>query len=75
MGCCMCGGNTLSQTINYEERRAGKLYSFIEVPALVCESCGDITFSAKTMKRMDEVIKERKKPDKYEQVPVFSMAA
>ncbi len=75
MGCPMCGGKTSPQTISYEERREGKLYSFIDVPALVCNCCGDITLSAETMKKMDEAIKKHKKPDKYEQVPVFSLVA
>ena len=75
MGCPMCGGKTSPQTINYEERRDGNLYSFIDVQALICDSCGDITLSAETMRKMDKAIKKHMKPDKYEQVPVFSLAA
>ncbi len=75
MGCPMCGGKTSPQTINYEERRKGKLYSFVDVPALVCICCGDIILNAETMRKMDEAIKKNKKPEKYEQVPVFSLAA
>ena len=75
MGCPMCGGKTLPQIINYEERREGKLYSFIDVPSLVCDSCGDVILSAETMRKMDEAIKKHREPDKYEQVPVFSLAA
>jgi len=75
MGCPMCGGVTSPQTINYEERREGKLYSFVDVPALVCDCCGDITFSAEVMRKMDEAVDKHKQPDKYEQVPVFSLAA
>ena len=69
----MCGGKT--RIINYEERREGKLYSFIDIPALVCDCCGDITLKADTMRKMDEAIERHKKPDKYERVPVFSLAA
>jgi len=75
MGCPMCGGKASDQTVNYEEWREGKLYSFINVPALVCDCCGDITFNAKIMKKMDEAIQKHKQPDRYEQVPVFSLAA
>ena len=73
MNCTLCGGKTKRQIITYEARWGKKLYSFKDVPALVCESCGDISFSHQVMKEIDRIIKKHEKPKRYEKVPIFSL--
>jgi YgiT-type zinc finger domain-containing protein len=73
MKCPLCGGEFKHQIITYEARWGKKLYSFKEVPALVCESCGDISFSHEAMKKIDRIIKKHEKPEGYEKVPIFSL--
>jgi len=41
----------------------------------VCLQCGHIWLSAETTQAMDEIIRTQPPPRKYEQVPVFSLAA
>ena len=73
MKCALCGGESKQQVITYEARWGKKLYSFKDVPALICESCGDISFSHRVMQEIDRIIKQHEKPEGYERVPVFSL--
>lgn len=70
---CFSGGKSKEQIINYEARWGKKLYSFKDVPALVCESCGDISFSHQVTKEIDRIIKKYEKPQSYEKVPVLCL--
>jgi len=71
MRCSLCGGELKEKIISYEVHFKEELYSFEDVPALVCESCGDVSFSSVVAKEMDRIIKE--KPEKFQKVPVFSL--
>lgn len=73
MRCSLCGGELKEKIISYEVHFKEKLYGFEDVPALVCESCGDISFSSAVAKEMDRIIKGKGKPEKYQKVPVFSL--
>jgi len=73
MRCPLCGGKFKEEIISYEVHFKEELYSFVDVPALVCESCGDISFSSAVAKEMDRIIKGKGKPEKYQKVPVFSL--
>lgn len=75
MKCSLCGGKCKEQIINYEAHFGEELYSFKNVPAWVCESCGDISFSSAVAEEMDRIIKEKRRPEKYQRVPVFSLAS
>jgi len=40
--CAVCGGKLAATTIAHEERRGDKFYLFQNVPAQVCERCGEV---------------------------------
>ena len=72
--CAECGGTLERKTINYTHPWGEELYRFENVPALVCVQCGHVWLSAKTSQLMDQVVRKRQKPKKYQKVPVFSVA-
>jgi len=74
MKCPVCGGKFKKQTITHEEWWDGSLYVFKDVPALVCESCGDISFTDEVSEAMDRLIQSEEEPEEYlTKVPVFSL--
>jgi hypothetical protein len=49
------------------------LYEFENVPALVCRQCGEVYLPAEVTQRIDSIIQEHPEPQRYHQVPVFSL--
>jgi YgiT-type zinc finger domain-containing protein len=74
MKCPECGGEFVRQKINYEQRWKERLYSFEDVPALVCSQCDNSYLEPKTATTIDKIILEHKKPAKYISVPTFSLS-
>ncbi len=70
--CAICGGAFEEKTITYTARWGEDLYTFENVPALVCVQSGHEWFSAETSQRIDRAIQKQQKPKKYDKVPVFS---
>ncbi|MFQ5853446.1 MAG: type II toxin-antitoxin system MqsA family antitoxin [Candidatus Binatia bacterium] len=57
--CPICGGNLKEELITHEERdESGTLYIFENVPALVCEECGDYLLTDEVVKRLDQLIQK-----------------
>lgn len=71
--CPECKGNLEQQTVTHDLRFRGSLYSFQDVPARVCGSCGVAYLDAETLKQIENVLKKQLKPKVYAQVPVFSL--
>lgn len=74
MRCSLCGGKLQKERITYSEVRNSKVFLFESTPVLVCRSCGDLSFTAGVMEAMDRVIREERKPEKIEKVPVYSLS-
>lgn len=72
--CAECGGTLTSRVVTYTHPWGDKLYRFEDVPALVCVQCGHVWLSADVSQLMDDAIRKPAFPQRYEQVPVFSMA-
>jgi YgiT-type zinc finger domain-containing protein len=74
MKCPVCEGKLKKQIITHEEWWDDSLYVFKDVPALVCESCGDISFTDEVSEAMDRLIQSKEEPEEYlTKVPVFSL--
>ncbi|MDI6776375.1 MAG: type II toxin-antitoxin system MqsA family antitoxin [Syntrophales bacterium] len=74
MKCVFCGGETkpMLVTFSYEE---GNRYFFVEhVPAEVCARCGEKTYSPDVTDELLEFAKNKFKPVKKLEVPVFDFA-
>ena len=71
--CSVCGGELRNTTITHEERRGDKLYLFQNVPAQVCDECGELWIEEKTLQRIDRLIKKGH-PTRKVQTPVYDLA-
>ena len=74
MKCVFCGGETKKMlvTFSYEEESR---YFFVEhVPAEVCECCGEKTYSPDVTDELLKFAKDKFKPVKKLEVPVFDFA-
>ncbi len=74
MKCPLCNGKSRKQIITHEEWWEDSLYVFKDVPALVCDSCGDVFFTDAVSEAMDRLIQSKEEPMEYlTKVPVFSL--
>jgi YgiT-type zinc finger domain-containing protein len=71
--CQFCGGTVKKQTVNLDLWKKEKLYVIKNVPAKVCEQCGEKYFSSKIYGIIDKLLKEKSKPDDTMVVPVLSL--
>lgn len=72
MKCVFCGGKLEKRNVafHYEENNN---YFFVEdVPAEVCTSCGEKTYSPEVTDKVLKYVTEEHKPKKTIEVPVFS---
>jgi YgiT-type zinc finger domain-containing protein len=64
---------TLIETeVTYTVEHDGKFFLIEHVPARVCRETGEQYFAPETVERIQEVIKNRKKPVRVIETPVFS---
>jgi YgiT-type zinc finger domain-containing protein len=74
MKCVFCGGETKKMfvTFNYEDENR---YFFVEhVPADVCDRCGEKTYSPDVTDELLKFAKDKFKPVKKLEVPVYYFA-
>lgn len=71
--CQFCGGDVKKKTVSLDLWKKKKLYVFKNVPAKVCEQCGEKYFSSKIYGIIDRLLKEKSKPDETMVVPVLSL--
>jgi len=72
MTCAMCGGKLKEKRVKVELWVGDELIVIEDVPARVCEACGEKYFSAEVSKKIDELISTRPKAKKRLEVPVFT---
>lgn len=69
--CHFCGGRVLEQKVTVDYRWGEELITVIkDVPAGVCEVCGEKYFKAEIVKAMEKTARSRHKPKEVIQVPV-----
>jgi len=73
--CNFCENENLSQkTTDYIYRHKGHFMLFKNVPAEVCDYCGERYFEANVLKRIEkeffDILNHRKKPSKKIEMPV-----
>ncbi|NCO35266.1 MAG: type II toxin-antitoxin system MqsA family antitoxin [Armatimonadetes bacterium] len=74
--CDFCSGALHEGVTEIELRVEGDWLICENLPAQICQQCGEAYFSAKVTHQIDEIIAKRKelKPLRYETAPVFSPA-
>jgi YgiT-type zinc finger domain-containing protein len=75
--CSFCGGEIKEEKVELDYRYKGKLYIFKDVPAGVCQQCGEKYLRAEVSKEIERRIKSKKKWEETIAVPidVFSKEA
>jgi len=73
--CPVCGGTEDSRRVTFTAVLRGKLLSIEQVPALVCRQCGEETFSADTVKRIEALLASQPTPSRVAEVPVYTLDA
>jgi YgiT-type zinc finger domain-containing protein len=73
--CPVCGGPEEITRVTFATTVSGELLSIEQVPALVCRQCGEETFSADTVKRIEALLASRPVPSRVTEVPVYTLDA
>ncbi len=68
--CSFCDGEVKGGTVELDYRYKGKLYIFKDVPAGVCQQCGEKYLVAKVAKEIERRIQTKGKWDETISVPV-----
>ena len=69
--CFYCGGVVEERLMPRELRWEGQLFVFENVPMGVCTQCGEKFLVPEVAKSIDRTLKNKKKPAKTIQVPVY----
>ena len=76
--CYFCGHGTLQgQRVTVDLRRGDRLIVIKNVPALVCDACGERQYSLEVSREIDRLLEEIERTGQYEEeikVPIVSMA-
>lgn len=67
-----CPGMYEEQYIIHTVNQNGEIFVFEHVPAEVCSVCGDTLFKPETVRHIEELIQNRRQPQKL--VPVYEYA-
>jgi YgiT-type zinc finger domain-containing protein len=73
MICRACRGPMTEKKITVDLRVNDNLLIVEEVPAKVCEHCGERVFTPAVTKKLQDLAKRRKKPPRTQRVPVFNL--
>lgn len=74
MRCVFCGGETRKMCVTFSYEEKGKYFLVENVPAEVCEHCGEKTYSPDVADELLKFSKDKFKPVKKREVPVFDFA-
>jgi YgiT-type zinc finger domain-containing protein len=72
--CSFCGGKVKEEVAELDYRYKGNLYVFREVPAGVCQQCGEKYLIAGTAKAIEREIRTRKEWKETVSVPVITFS-
>ncbi|MBM3134854.1 MAG: type II toxin-antitoxin system MqsA family antitoxin [Chloroflexi bacterium] len=71
--CYFCKGKLARKRIRHVHRWGTRIIIFDDVPAEVCQQCGEVYFSPEVLKLMDEMTLQDYQPKAVIPVPVFSL--
>jgi YgiT-type zinc finger domain-containing protein len=73
--CYFCKGNVVPKRVRHVHEWGDRVLIFEDVPAEVCQQCGEVYFAPQALKQMDELTIGNSQPSDHMTVPVYSMAA
>ncbi len=71
MKCNLCSGFMLEQETTYTLKINERFVMVENVPAKVCQQCGDLLYSPDVVERLQRTICSNKEPEKMIETPVF----
>jgi YgiT-type zinc finger domain-containing protein len=74
--CYFCQGTVKSERITHIHRWKGQVIILEDVPADVCQQCGEVYFAPNVLQAMDRIAehKQQEEPKKQLLVPVYSLS-
>lgn len=72
-GCPVCGGTEEGRLVQLLTVYRGRPVLVEDVPALVCAQCGEETFDAHTVKRIETLLDHGPSPRRTVEPPVLSL--
>ena len=74
MKCVFCSGETKKMTVTFSYEEENRYFLVEHVPAEVCDQCGEKTYSPEVTAELLKFAKDKFKPAKKLEVPVFDFA-
>lgn len=71
--CEYCNGLIVEKKVELTRKVKGKYVLVENVPAGVCTRCGTRYYTANVLKTVQEIVRGRKKAEREETVPVYSL--
>ena len=69
--CDLCHGKMIRKKVIYSQIFEGRLVVVEDVPAWVCEQCGEVFYEPDVVERLQELIWSRSEPQRVISVPVW----
>jgi YgiT-type zinc finger domain-containing protein len=69
--CSFCGGEVKGEIVELDYRYKGDLYIFSDVPAGVCQQCGEKYLTARVAKAIEHEIRTEQEWDETRTVPLI----
>ena len=74
MECDLCGGKIINKKVSYSLFYEGHWVIVENVPANICQQCGERLFAPEVVEELQNVIWSKKAPVKKIETPVFDLA-
>jgi len=71
--CSVCGGHEVHKLVTYTQWYEGRLVIIENVPAWVCEQCGEIAYEPDVVDRILNVIWSGAEPVRVIEAPVYDL--
>ena len=73
MKCLVCHWEMVKKKVTVDLRIGDELFVVENVPATVCNHCGERVFTPEVTRKLQALAKQRKKPPRTLTVPVFTL--
>ena len=73
--CSVCGGNLRHTATNYTQEYEGRIIVVENVPAWVCDQCGETYFDPDVVEQIQALIWSGAQPARYIETPVYDLNA
>jgi len=73
MKCLVCHWEMAKKKVTVDLRIGDELFVVENVPATVCNHCGERVFTPEVTRKLQALAKQRKKPPRTLTVPVFTL--